>query len=223
MAVITYNTNVDYFTDSPIADFIPYARLRNYPKGQIILYEGDVPSDLYIIKSGVIKVHDIDNHGNEKILHIIKAPAMFPMVFFLGGSDQTKSFYTTITDAEVYVLPKSIVKEKMQANSELAIHVMHWFSREIHEVMVRLSSLEKTNTRDKLIAALKFLGVHHAIELKDKWRRVEFPVSHQLLADMIGVTRESTTMIMKELHNEKIIRNPRLAQLEIRFAKLIEL
>ena len=223
MAIITYNTIVDYFTDSPIAEIMPHAKLRNYPKGQIILYEGDVPTDLFIIKSGIVKVHDIDDQGNEKILHLVKTPAMFPMVFFLGGNDQTKSFYTTVTDAEIYVIPKSIVEEKMRANSELSMFMMHWFSREIHEVLVRLSSLEKTNTRDKLIAALKFLGVHHCKDPKGNWRRVTFPVSHQLLADMIGVTRESTTMIMKELQNEKIIRNPRLTQLEIQFEKLIHL
>lgn len=220
---ITYNTIVEYFTDSPLTDIMPHAKLRNYPKGQIILYDGDEPNDFFIIKDGIVKVHDIDDQGNEKILHILKTPAMFPMVFFLGGNDQTKSFYTTLTDAEIYVVPKRIVEEKMHANSELAIYMMHWFSREIHEVLVRLSSLEKTNTRNKLIAVLKFLGVHHSTEQKNHWRQVNFPVSHQLLADMIGVTRESTTMIMKELQNEKIIRNPRLTQLEIKFEKLIEL
>lgn len=202
---------------------MPHAKLRSYPKGQIILYEGDTPSDLYIIKSGVVKIYDIDDQGNEKILHIIKSPAVFPIVFFLGGNDQSRSFYTTITDAEIYVIPISIVEDEMKANSELAIYLMHWFSREIHEVLVRLSSLEKTNTRDKVTAALKFLAVHHSDERKGGWRRVTFPISHQLLADVIGVTRESTTMVMKELQKEHIIRNPRLTILEINFKSLIEL
>lgn len=200
-----------------------HAKLRHYPKGQIILYEGDVPTDLYIIKNGVVKIYDIDDQGNEKILHIIKSPAMFPMVFFLGGNNQSRSFYTTVTDAEIYVVPISIVEEQMKADGELSLYMMHWFSREIHEVLVRLSSLEKTNTRDKVMAALKFLGVHHSDERKNGWRRVTFPISHQLLADMIGVTRESTTMVMKDMQNEHIIRNPRLTILEINFERLIEL
>jgi CRP/FNR family transcriptional regulator, cyclic AMP receptor protein len=214
---------VEYFTDSPIAKLMPHAKLRNYPKGQIILYEGDEPTDLFVIKDGIVKVHDIDDQGNEKILHIVKAPAMFPMVFFLGGNNENRSFYTTLTDAEIYVIPKELVDEHMRADGDLATYMMHWFSREVHEVMVRLSSLEKSNTRDKLIAALKFLGVHHTTSQKGTWRRVTFPVSHQLLADLIGVTRESTTMIMKDLQKEKIIRNPKLTQLEINFDKLIEL
>lgn len=214
---------MDYFTGNPIEQLIQHAKLRHYPKGQIILYEGDVPSDFYILKEGIIKVYDIDDQGNEKILHLIKPPSMFPMVFFMGGNDQNRSFYTTVTDSEVYVLPQSIVNERLRQDSELAVYLMQHFATEVHEVLVRLSSLEKTTTRDKLCAALKFLAVHHAEERKTGWRRVTFPISHQILADMIGVTRESTTMVMKDFQEEKIVRNPRLTVLEINFKKLIEM
>ena len=214
---------MDYFTDTPLSKLIAHGKLRNYPKGQIILYEGDTPSDLYIIKEGIVKIYDIDDQGNEKILHIAKAPSMFPMVFFMGGNDETRSFYTTVTDAEIYVIPKRIADEMVRADAELAVYVMHWFSMEVHEILVRLSSLEKTTTRDKLCAALKFLAVHHSEARKTGWHRVTVPISHQILADMIGVTRESATMVMKDYQNEKIIRNPRLTVLEINFKKLIEL
>jgi len=221
---IAYNREVDYFTSTPIATLIKHAKQRHYPKGQIILYEGEVPSDLYIIKEGVVKIYDIDDQGNEKIVHLLKTPAMFPMVFFVGDKDdRTHFFYTTVTDAEVYIVPKDIVEQEMLNDAKLAIHLMHTFSLEIHEMLVRLSSLERTTTYDKLIAALKFLSVHHAEERKSGWRRVHFPISHQVLADMIGVTRESTTMVMKDLQDQKVIRNPRLTILEINFKKLIEL
>jgi CRP/FNR family transcriptional regulator len=214
---------VDHFTDTPLKQLIDKAKLRHYPKGQIILYEGDIPSDFYILKDGIVKVYDIDDQGNEKILHLIKTPSMFPMVYFMGGNDQNRSFYTTVTDSEIYVLPQSVVDEHIQADSGLAIHIMQSFAQEVHEVLVRLSSLEKTTTRDKLCAALKFLAVHHSEERKTGWRRVTFPISHQILADMIGVTRESTTMVMKEFQENKVIRNPKLTVLEINFKKLIEL
>lgn len=214
---------MDNFTNTPLKQLIDKAKLRHYPKGQIILYEGDIPSDFYILKDGIVKVYDIDDQGNEKILHLIKTPSLFPMVYFMGGNDQNRSFYTTVTDSEIYVLPQSVVDEHMQADSSLAIHIMQSFAQEVHEVLVRLSSLEKTTTRDKLCAALKFLAVHHSEERKTGWRRVTFPISHQILADMIGVTRESTTMVMKEFQENKIIRNPKLTVLEINFKKLIEL
>lgn len=214
---------MNYFTDSPLSGLISKAKLRAYPKGQIVLYEGETPVDLYIIKSGIVKVYDIDNQGNEKILHILKTPAIFPLVFFMGSSNETQSFYTTLTDCELYIIPQEYASKKMQQDNTLALYLMRWFAGETHELMVRLSSMEKSTTRDKLIAALKFLGVYHAKPSTGNWRQIQFPVSHQLLADMIGVTRESTTMVMKDLQQEKLVRNPRLTVLEINFKNLVTL
>lgn len=206
---------------TPLQSLLEHAKLRQYPKGQIIIHDGEVPSELFIVKSGIVKIHDIDDQGNEKILHLVKSQAVFPMIFFLGAREENRSFYTALTDTELHVIPMSIAEEKMLEQSELAIYLMRWFSREIHEILVRLSSLGKTTTYDKLIAALKFLCVHHTTKRAGDWQRVNFPVSHQLLADMVGVTRESTTMIMKELQEEKIVRTPKLTVLEINAKRLL--
>ncbi len=211
------------FTDTPLSVLLTHAKLRTYPKGQIIIYEGETPTDLYVIKSGIVKVYDIDNQGNEKILHILKAPGIFPLVFFLQDSQETQSFYTTLTDVELYVLPQTHASKMMRENNDLTHYLIRAFALENHELMVRLSSMEKSTSRDKLIAALKFLCVYHTKHSSGNWHQIGFPVSHQLLADMIGVTRESTTMVMKDLQEEKLVRNPRLTVLEVNFKNLVNL
>jgi CRP-like cAMP-binding protein len=49
---------------------------------------------------------------------------------------------------------------------------------------------------------------------------VNFAVSHQLIADICGITRESAALVMKELQNENTVRNPRVTILEINQKKL---
>lgn len=196
------------------------ARLKHIPKGQIVVYEGDSAADVYVLKTGAVKVHDFDEQGNEKVLHIMKPPAVMPLVFFQGGS-KSKWFFTTLIDSDIYVISNEEITQKMHEDPLLTIYLMHWFARETHELLVRVSSLGKTNTRDKLVAALKFLSVRHATERRSGWRRILFPVSHQLLADMIGVTRESATIGMKELQDEGFVRYPRLTILEIDFKRLV--
>ncbi len=196
------------------------ARVKHYPRGQIILYAGDSPPDAYIVKNGVIKIHDIDSQGNEKILHIVKPYGIIPFAFFSGEHGDTQWFYTALIDCDLYVLPRTQLLEKMKQEPGLAIYLMNWFSLEVHELLVRLSSLGKTNAKDKLVAVLKFLAVRHGDKRRTGWCRVAFPVNHQLLADMVGVTRESAATAMKELQDEGVIRNPRLTVLEIDFEKL---
>lgn len=196
------------------------ARQKHFPRGQIILYEGDIPAEVYVLKNGVVKLYDIDDQGNEKILHIVSAPVLLPFAFFSGGTDPVRWFYTAITDCDAYVLPEPKLMHAVRSDGALAVALMNAFSTDVHELLTRLSSLEKTNARGKLLAALKFLAVRLAKERRSGWWRVSFPVSHQLLADMSGITRESTAVVMKELQDEKIIRNPRITILEINKSKL---
>lgn len=215
-----YNVSVSDFTKTPLQPLLDHAAVRRYPKGQIILYQGENPADVFIVKEGVVKIYDIDDDGNEKILHLIKPPAIFPAVFFFGASGQTSTFYTTVSDTELYVLPHSELEQAIEHSPALASYCMRWFAGEVMELMRRMSSLEKTSTRDKLLAALGYLVRRHTTKQKNGWYRVSFPISHQLLADMIGVTRESTTMVMKDLQKDKVIRNPRLGVLDINAATL---
>lgn len=198
------------------------ARVKHYPRGQIMLYQGDMPQEIFILSEGVIKLHDIDSQGNEKILHLVKPYALVPFAFFSGPDHETKWFYTALTDCDVAVIPTDKLTSQLRTNPTLSVFLMNWFSLEVHELMVRLSSLGKTNAHDKVLAALKFLAVHHATPRRSGWLRVNFAVNHQLIADMTGVTRESTAMTMKELSEHKIVRNPRQTILEINLDRLLE-
>lgn len=204
-----------------LQDILRTAHLKHIPKGQIILYMGDTPLDIYVIKKGSVKIYDIDAQGNEKILHILKETALLPLAFFSGKQQPTRWFYAALTDCELYTLPKQSLDDAMSADGSLATTLMHYFATDVHELLVRLSSLEKTTVHDKLIAALKFLLVHHAVKQQGNWWQVQFPVSHQLLADLSGITRESTALAMKELQDDKIVRSPRLTILEINRPALV--
>ena len=206
-----------------LTDILKHARVKHFPRGQILLYEGDTVPEVFILKKGVVKIHDIDAQGNEKILHIVNPPGVLPLAFFSGGDMTTQWFYTALTDCDAYVLPEETLRKAATDNGKLGMHLTNWFSGEVHELLVRLSSLGKTNARDKLVAALKYLAVCHSKQRVSGWYRVNFPVSHQLLADMVGITRESAATAMKELQDETLIRNPKLTLLEIDFKKILKL
>lgn len=198
-----------------LKDAVKDVRLKRYPKGQIIFYQGDQPHDIAILKQGYIKVYDIDEQGNEKILHILRAGALIPFSFFSGNQDEIRWFYAALTDSDVYVIGFEDMQAMVKANNQLAVFLMHWFSLEVHELLSRLSSLSKSSVKKKVVAALAFLAKYCSKDRPNGWKRVDFPVNHQLLADMTGITRESAASIMKELVVSGIVRNPRQTILEI--------
>ena len=194
-------------------------RLKQYPKGQIIFYQGDHHHEVAILSQGYVRVYDIDDQGNEKILHILKPGSILPFSFFSGEPETINWFYAALTDCDIYVLNKDKLEQALKNNPELTMLLMHWLSLEVHELLVRLSSMGKSNAKIKIMAALMFLTVHSSKLRPSGWQRVVFPVNHQLLADMTGVTRESAALIMKDLAQNGLVRNPRQTILEIKKEK----
>jgi CRP-like cAMP-binding protein len=194
---------------------------KNYPKGQVLLYKNELPEDVLVLREGIIKVYDEDENGNEKILHLLKPLAIVPFAFFSGGKRPLQRYYAALTDCEVCVVPFNDFMDELGKNNKLTIEIMNWFSIELHELMTRLSSLGKTTAEDKIKAALRFLVVLNSKKTKSGWVRINFPVNHQLLADMTGVTRERAAVIMKELSDQKFISNPKQNTLDICTSKLL--
>ena len=197
------------------------ARIKPYPRNQIILYSGDTVSDVYVLKRGVAKMYDIDRQGNEKVLHILKAPAIIPLAAIKGLNQVSEWFYGAVTDCEAYVLSQTDAEDRISQNCTLTTDVMEYLAAEMHEVLVRLSGLSKTDVYGKLMFVLRFLAVYHTKERRGGWHQVTFPIGQQLLADMIGMTRESTAIGARKLRDMNIIRFPRAMTLEINFKNLL--
>lgn len=208
--------------ESLIASVLDEAILRTYPKGQTILYPDDASPYLYLIKNGTVTMHDMDEAGNRKLLHIFGPPSLFPMVSFVSDMAEASWFYTTLTETQVYVLPYDKLKAYIEspAGTKAYNAILKQLLCEVHELLVRINSSTKTNSSIRLLAALKFLHSKHAAPCRASWCVVPFPVSHQLLAELTGLSRETVSITMKRLAADKIIRYPKVGRLELHEARL---
>lgn len=213
---------MDKLTATPLAALASSGHKRPCPAGQIIIYQGDRPVDVFVLASGEVKVTAIDDDGNEKIVHILRAPAVFPLLYYLGQQPDVPFFYTALTHCEVYTVHYSTYGEALKSDSDVALFTLKRAYLEIHELSTRIASLGKTDTKLKLASALRFLAKYHVKARAGDWHRVVFPINHQFLADMIGVTRETTTLTLHQLEDEKIVRFPQRRIMEINVKKLAQ-
>ena len=206
---------------SLLAEKLNGRRTRQYPGGQVVLRQADSLLEVLALTAGVVKVYDVDDQGNEKVLQLMSAGAILPLDFPLGKHSAVRWYYGALTDCEAYALPVDELLDYMQADSMLTFELMRWVANENYQLLARLSSLGRSTAKDKIEAALRVLSAYHADQnSKGPWRRVNFPVNHQLLADMAGITRERTTATMKVLQRDKISRSPKQTVLEVNIRKL---
>ncbi len=133
-------------------------QLRRYPRGQIIIYASDEPTQIYILKQGSVKVYDVNDAGDEKVLHIVGKDAILPAVYLFGQGARTATFYATLTDCEFYVLPLEEFRTRLLSDNALALTCMRWFAGEVREIMTRMASLQKSDTKERLLIALWYFS-----------------------------------------------------------------
>lgn len=156
-----------------LAPLLDEARVRTYDKGQIILYPDDQTLQLFLIKKGAVIMYDIDDQGNQKVIHIFASPALFPMVSFTFEAATSAWFYGALTKTEVYVLPYLELKNRLEGVDSTGYNLLlRQLLMEVHELVVRITSMTKTNSLGKLVAALKFLAVHHSRPKPGGWGRL---------------------------------------------------
>ena len=94
------------------------------PEGQIILYQGDSPPYMFLLKHGEIKVYDIDEQGNEKVLYIIRPGSIFPFAGYLGRRAEVMWFYAALTEVEAYAISYENLDAGLRQDPELARYLL---------------------------------------------------------------------------------------------------
>lgn len=96
-------------TMTNICDFFRESRV--YQPGEVIIREGDVNRDLYVLSEGVIEISFTDE-DNRFIITEITPPEILGEISFLTGSPRTATI-TAKTRVEMYILSYDRVKVEM--------------------------------------------------------------------------------------------------------------
>src|SRR5665647_1309502 len=92
-------------------------RPRPYPKHQLIHYQGDLLSHIYLIQQGYVKAYAILESGDTRTILILGPGDIFPLAFSasLDWKDyQIKYFYQSLCDIELTALPSEVLREHVE-------------------------------------------------------------------------------------------------------------
>lgn len=199
---------MNIFTSSEVKKHFPHAVERTYSAGQIVIYHGDAPNHVMFIESGAVKFYDTDNDGNEKIMHIGGEASVFPLFYSFEDKQSVDAFYATIAETKVLLVPLADFQAKLKTSADYAFRTLRWYAEEMDHIVLRLKSMEKSSAKQKILQAFKYLGSQHATQLKaqSKWRRVNFSLTQQTLADLTGLTRETVNITLKDPDLLRLVR-----------------
>ncbi|HET7827411.1 MAG TPA: Crp/Fnr family transcriptional regulator, partial [Candidatus Saccharimonadales bacterium] len=171
-------------------------------------YQGDPLSHIHMVKTGYIKAYTILDSGDTRTILILGPGDIFPLAFSasLDWADyQIRNFYQTLCDTEIISLTSDVLRGSIEQDPAMMQAYMTYLSASNQIIMDQLEVMKSKKAIDKVIKLLPYLVSKSGKEVKPGVYQLQLKLSHQEMADLSGVTRETMTALVKELEKAKII------------------
>lgn len=195
-------TQVPLFAGLPDGDlraFAPLLRERRFPKGSVILMQGDPGDALYLIATGQVKVVLIGEDGREVILSVLGPGSFFGDMSLID--DQPRSAHVVaMEEATLLQLRRDDFQARLRASPDVAISLLRELSRRLRRADDTIGSLALRDVNGRI--------AHLLMELADDegGDRITRRLTHATLAQMVGASRETVSRTLRILVTSGVIR-----------------
>ncbi len=177
---------------------------RYYKKNYLILKQGDAADAMYLVKEGNLKITKLTMDGKEKISGVLKQSDFFGEICILIGKERCINA-RAITDCRLAALSRNDTINILEKMPKIAFNFINTLCSRLVEAEHYMDGLLFKSIGDRITDQLYELSKGHGVYMKDGVL-VDLKITHQSLADMIGISRESVTRGIKELKREGIIK-----------------
>lgn len=181
------------------------ARRIQVKKGGHVFEPGDVPSDVYILLEGAVKV-STPNYGYKEVIHeLFNTPSIFGLSnCCLNGS--IKNNATSLSHRSTcYAIPFLVIRDLMKQNPEFNLRLFSFLSERIKEKELRVEELMLKDARERVIGFIRKYAIEKGIRIGYEIL-LKHNFTQQDIADFTGTSRQTVTNILKELKEKKMIK-----------------
>jgi CRP-like cAMP-binding protein len=179
------------------------AVMRVFRKHAFVYAPAEPGQAVMVLARGRVKIKDITPDGKETILAFIEEGEVFGELALLDG-EARQDFAEAAEDSQVLVLPRDELLWLMSQRPDVALGVTKLIGLRRRRVENRLRNVLFLSSRERLVRLLLELVEAHG-ERRGNRGDVRLPLSHQELAGLIGVTRETVTLALGQLQADGLI------------------
>lgn len=189
-----------------IAKLLPtQSTRRTVKKRSILIYQGEIPRQAYIVLSGVFKAYRLGNFGEEQIVGFRTKGDMFPETWIFNKTSSALYYYEALEDAEVLTVEKPVLLDLIESNATIKQKTLNYFVTGYTSLLMQITALEQSRAAEKLLLMMYYLMFRYGKETTAGIYQVDLKLTHTTLGSLMGLTRETTTMELGRLKRKKII------------------
>lgn len=198
--------------DLRIDSLFQHAREKKFPRNQIICYQGDPLTSIHLVKEGYVKAYTILDSGDTRTMFILGPGDIFPIAFSLTmdwNNFNIRYFYQSLTGVNLSLLDHGQFRKMMESDPKMTSAYMAYMSASNQAIMNQLEAMKHKTAKDKILLLLPYLVDKLGTEIRPHTHKLQIKLSHQEIADLSGITRETTTALLKELEEDGVLKQKR--------------
>jgi CRP/FNR family cyclic AMP-dependent transcriptional regulator len=184
--------------DDELARLAQLARERKYPKNSMILFEDDPGDALYVVLSGRVKVVLVGEDGREVILSILSEGDFFGEMSLID--DEPRSAHVIAMEgSNLLVLRRQDFQLCLEEAPRIAVSLLKGLTKRLRLADSKIGGLVLLDVTGRIARVL--------LELADEndGVMVAKKLTHHMIAQMIGSSRETVSRTMRTLIEQDVI------------------
>lgn len=178
---------------------------RQFAKKRTVMFQGEVPRGVLMLESGLVKVYGITNGGDQRTVTLLSSGDVFPVECIFGMSRVSLYYYEALTDSTVRNLPKSEFMAALETDHALKDQIFQAYMAHYISATMHIYALEHSHAQEKLVYILQYLVARFGEKQGNGLTKICLRLSHQDIAEMVGLTRETTAVELHKLKAKKLI------------------
>lgn len=205
---LLYYTKMPYTLEGMKKDIISLIKsqpTKVFRKNEILIQQGETPSELFALRSGFVKITDISAEGFEQMLWLAKKYDVIPIEWLFGATDTSPFFYTAHTNVEVYTISRDVFLETIKDDASTLFEINKALGQKQSQLLQHISATLKPKARDKIAHILYYLALRLDQKERDIFLGSSTHLTHQNIANLVGITRETASLELNILKKEGYI------------------
>lgn len=189
-------------TEAEMQEIIPGIVHEEYKKGQLIYAPHDRMRCTCILKDGEVTLYTLVE-GKRVILDILNPGAVFGA---FGTQETERQMYAEASqNSAICKLPHNFFLKLMQHKPQIAMRAFSILSKRIAQYQLQVQLLSGLAARERILATIRLLNAKEEQNILPPILRRPISITHEKLANMTGLTRETVTKQLNQLIEENLV------------------
>jgi CRP/FNR family cyclic AMP-dependent transcriptional regulator len=203
-----------YFNQVPILAALPeetqkrlerIAEQRNYRRRQVVHFPDQAGDFGYLLCTGRVKVARVSEQGREVTLYLIEGCQLFGETGLTAENQPYELMAETLEDSLICVFRRNDIIAALNESPKASAEMMKLISERRSLAETAVADLVFLEVPKRLAKLLLRLQDAHGGKTSRGGTLIKAKFTHQELANMIGSTRETTTLILNDFKRQGII------------------